>query len=66
MKPDHKAVAKLRYREIPRNKTGSEQQQAFNEIKNALIEATALAHPDSEGEFVLDTDAVAISGILHQ
>ena len=40
----------------------------FNEIKKALIEATALAQPDSEGEFVLDTDAngVAISGILHQ
>ena len=33
-----------------------------------MIEATALAQPDSEGEFVLDTDAsaVAISGILHQ
>ena len=47
---------------------GSEQQLAFNEIKKALIDATALAEPDSEGEFVLDTDAsaVAISGILHQ
>ena len=47
---------------------GPEQQKAFNEIKKALIEATALAQPDSEGEFVLDTDAsaVAISGILHQ
>ena len=47
---------------------GGEQQQAFNAIKLALIEATALAQPDSEGEFVLDTDAsaVAISGILHQ
>ena len=31
---------------------GSEQQRAFNEIKKALIEATALAQPDSEGEFV--------------
>ena len=106
MKPDPKAVAKLRDCEIPRNKTemqsflgfanyyrefipwhaklvaplhtvtrlnvtftwGPEQQKAFNEIKKALIEATALAQPDSEGEFVLDTDisAVAISGILHQ
>ena len=106
VKPDPKAVAKLRDWEIPRNKTemqsflgfpnyyrefipwhaklvaplhavtgldvtfawGSEQQKAFNEIKKALIEATALAQPDSEGEFVLDTDAdaVAISGILHQ
>ena len=47
---------------------GPDQQRAFNEIKKALIEATALAQPDSEGEFVLDTDAtaVAISGILHQ
>ena len=47
---------------------GPEQQKAFNEMKKALIEATALAQPDSEGEFVLDTDAnsVAISGILHQ
>ena len=47
---------------------GSEQQLAFNEIKKALFDATALAQPDSQGEFVLDTDAsaVAISGILHQ
>ena len=47
---------------------GDEQQQAFNFIKIALIEATALAQPDSEGDIVLDTDAsaVAISGILHQ
>ena len=106
VKPDPKAVAKLRDWEIPRNKTemqsflgfanyyrefipwhaklvaplhtvtglnvtfnwGPEQQKAFNEIKKALIEATALAQPDSEGEFVLDTDAsaVAMSGILHQ
>ena len=106
IKPDPKAVAKLRDWEKPRNKTemqsflgfanyyrefipwhaklvaplhaitglgatfawGDEQQQAFNAIKLALIEATALAQPDSEGEFALDTDAgaVAISGILHQ
>ena len=106
VKPDPKAVAKLRDWEIPRNKTemqsflgfanyyrefipwhaklvaplhavtglnatfawGPEQQKAFNEIKKALIEATALAQLDSEGEFVLDTDAsaVAISGILNQ
>ena len=47
---------------------GDEQQQAFNSNKVALIEATALAQPDTEGEFFLDTDAsgVAISGILHQ
>ena len=40
---------------------GPEQQKAFNEIKKALIEATALAQPDSEGEFVLDTDASAVA-----
>ena len=47
---------------------GSEQQLIFNDIKKALIDATALAQPDSDGELVLDTDAsaVAISGILHQ
>ena len=47
---------------------GSEQQQAFNEVKEALIKKTALAQPDSEGEFVLDADAsaVAISDNLHQ
>ena len=47
---------------------GSEQQQTFNEIKKALIEATAVEQSDSESEFVLDTDAsaVAISGILLQ
>ena len=47
---------------------GEEQQQAFNNIKMALMEVTALTQPDTEGEFVLDTDAsgVAISGILHQ
>ena len=47
---------------------GEEQQQAFNSIKVALMEATALAHPDTETEFILDTDAsgVAISGILRQ
>ena len=106
VKPDPKAVAKLRDWDIPHNKTemqsflgfanyyrefipwhaklvaplhavtglnstfawGPGQQKAFNEIKTALIEATALAQPDSEGEFVLDTDAsaVAISGFLHQ
>ena len=86
VKPDPKAVAKLRDWEIPCNKTemqsflgfanyyrefipwhaklvaplhadtglnvtftwGPEQQKAFNEIKKALIEATALAQPDSE------------------
>ena len=106
IKPDPKAIAKLRDWDIPRNKTemksflgfasnyrefipwhaelvaplhaitgikatfawGSEQQLAFNEIKKALIDATALVEPDSDGEFVLDTDAsaVAISGILHR
>ena len=36
---------------------GEEQQQAFKEIKVALSEDSALAQPDSEGEFFLDTDA---------
>ena len=97
IKPDPKAVSKLRDWELPRNENnyyrefipwhaklvaplhaitgikatfawGTEQHLAFNEIKKALIDATVLAQPDSEGEFVLDTDAsaVAISGILHQ
>ena len=42
---------------------GFEQQLAFNEIKKALIDATALAQPDSDGKFA---SAVAILGILHQ
>ena len=106
MKPNPKALAKLRDWEVPRNKTemqnflgfanyycefipwhakllallhainginatfmwGTEQRLPFDEVKKALIDATALAQPDSEGEFVLATDAsaVAISGILHQ
>ena len=47
---------------------GEEQQQAFNSIKMGLMEATALAQPDTEGKFVLDADAsgVAVSGVLHQ
>ena len=47
---------------------GVEQQKVFNNVKIALIEATALAQPDSEAEFVLNTDAsgVAMSGILHR
>ena len=106
VKPNPKAVAKVRGWKYPRNKTemqsilgfanyyrefihwhaklvapfntitgvnatftwGSDQRQAFNEITKALIEATALAQLDSEGEFVLNTDASAVptSGILHQ
>ena len=31
---------------------GTEQQRAFDEMKTALIEATALGQPHSEGEFV--------------
>ena len=47
---------------------GEEQQQAFNSINVALIEATAFAQPAPEGKFVLymDTSAVGISSILHQ
>ena len=40
---------------------GEEQQRAFNSIKVALMEATALAQPDTEGEFVLDTDASGVA-----
>ena len=107
IKPDPKAVSKLRDWDIPRTKIelqsflgfanyyrnfipwhaklvaplhamtgtgfpflwGEEQQRAFNTIKVALMEVTALAQPETEGEFVLDTEfvlGVAISGILHQ
>ena len=43
-------------------------QTAFEAVKKSLLEATALAAPNAEGRFVLDTDAsaVAIAGILHQ
>ena len=43
-------------------------QEAFDSVKQALADATALAAPNEEGRFVLDTDAsaVAIAGILHQ
>ena len=45
-----------------------EAQESFDLVKQALIDATALALPASEGRFVLDTDAsnVGISGNLHQ
>ena len=43
-------------------------QTAFESVKQALAEATALAAPNQEKRFVLDTDAsaVAVAGILHQ
>ena len=43
-------------------------QEAFDSVKRALADVTALAAPNDEGRFVLDTDAiaVAIAGILHQ
>ena len=43
-------------------------QEAFDAVKQALAKTTALAAPNEEGRFVLDTDAiaVAIAGILHQ
>ena len=43
-------------------------QTAFEAVKKSLLEATALAAPNAEGRFVLDTDAsaVPIAGILHQ
>ena len=42
--------------------------EAFDLVKQALADATALAAPNDEGRFVLDTDAsaVATAGILHQ
>ena len=45
-----------------------EAQESFDSVKQALIDATALALPASEEKFVLDTDAsnIGISGILHQ
>ena len=39
-------------------------QTAFDSVKQAVAEATALTAPNEEGRFVLDTDA--IPGILHQ
>ena len=44
-------------------------QAAFETVKkSSLLEATALAAPNAEGRYVLDTDAsaVAIAGIMHQ
>ena len=43
-------------------------QDAFDAVKQALANATALAPPNEKGRFVLDTNAsaVAIAGILHQ
>ena len=43
-------------------------QEAFDSVKQALVDATALAAPNEEGRFLLDTDAssVGIAGILHQ
>ena len=43
-------------------------QGAFDSVKQAPADATALAAPNEEGRFVLDTDAraVAIARILHR
>ena len=43
-------------------------QEAFDSVKQALVDATVLAAPNEEGQFVLatDTSAVAIADILHQ
>ena len=42
--------------------------ESFDQVKQGLMNATALAAPNENGRFVLDTDAsaVAIAGILHQ
>ena len=43
-------------------------QEAFDSVKQALADATALPAPNEEGRFVLVTDATAVAtaGILHQ
>ena len=43
-------------------------EEAFDSIKQAIADATALAASNEKGRFVLDTDAsaVATAGILHQ
>ena len=43
-------------------------QEAFDSVKRALTDAIALAAPNNEGRFVLDTvaSAVVIAGILQQ
>ena len=43
-------------------------QESFDAVKQALLNAAALAAPNEEGLFILDTDAsaVAIAGILYQ
>ena len=46
---------------------GKKQQQSFNGIKVVLIDATAVAQLDTEGEFVdADGSGVAISGFLRE
>ena len=41
---------------------------AFETLRRKLTEASILAHPDFEAEFILDTDAsdVAIAAVLSQ
>jgi hypothetical protein len=45
-----------------------EQQEAFDALKKALVEAPVLAHPIQGGDFVLDTVASAfgLGGVLSQ
>ena len=47
---------------------GPIEQQAFEQLKTALLSPAVLAIPSQEGEFILDTDAsdTAIGGSLHQ
>ena len=43
-------------------------QESFDSVEQALADATALAAPNEEGRFVLDTDAsaIAIAGMIDQ
>jgi transposase InsO family protein len=49
-------------------KWSNEQQEAMNALISALVNATTLAHPDSDLPYILDTDAseVGISAVLAQ
>ena len=43
-------------------------QESFSQLKRALVNTTTLAYPDSNGQFILDTDAskVGLGAVLSQ